>query len=86
MSKTTYEIDWTNINLNSSERSLDILDNLSFDDFLLEIDCNIKDINEKTVREEFEVELQNRIRSAKKVFEYNLRNIVKFAQNYRKET
>ena len=82
--KTTYGTDWTNIDLNSSERSLDIIDNLSFEDLLMEINCNIKDINENAVREQFETDLRNRIHCAREVFEHNLKNIVECAQGQRK--
>ena len=84
MNKTTYGTDWTNIDLNSSERSLDIIDNLSFEDLLMEINCNIKDINEQTVREQFEKDLHYRINCARGVFEHNLRNIVQCAQSQKK--
>ena len=77
-------MNWNNINLNSSyERDQPIIDSLSFDTLLLEINCNLKEINNTTVRAQFEEDLKNRIISAKEVFEANLSNIVNEAINYR---
>lgn len=77
-------MNWNDINLNSSyERAQPIIDSLSFDTLLLEINCNIKDINEAAIRAQFEEDLRNRIINAKEVFEANLNNIVSEAINYR---
>jgi len=81
-----YGIDWTNINLSSpTQKSLNIIDPLSFDDLLLEIHCNIPKINEASVTEQFETDLRNRIHCAREVFSHNLSSIVKHAQNFRKD-
>ena len=78
-------MDWNNIDLSSPyERSQNIIDSLSFDTLLLEIQCNIKNINEKTITEQFETDLQNKIESAREVFKSNLKNILKEAQKERK--
>jgi hypothetical protein len=77
-------MDWNNIDLTSDyERDQDFLTGYSFDILLLEISCNLRDINEKTVREHCYNELNNRIREAKEIFEANLTNIVKDAIKYR---
>ena len=79
-------MDWNNVNLKSGyERGQNILDPYSFDTLLTEISCNIRDINEETVKQQFETELKNKIRSAREVFKANLHNIVKEAQEYREE-
>ena len=71
-----FETDWNNINLTSSERGLNILDAYSFDTLLLEISCNLPEINPDTVRDQFYQELRNKVESAKAVFEANVQNIV----------
>ena len=79
-------IDWSNIDLNSNyQRSLEIIDGYDFETLLLEINCNIRDINPVTVMIQFEEILQMRIRSARETMEDNLNNIVKYANDYRKE-
>jgi hypothetical protein len=77
-------MDWDNIDLTSGyEREQDFLTGYSFDTLLLEISCNLRDINEKTVRDHCYNELNNRIREAKEIFEANLNNILKEAIRYR---
>lgn len=72
-----YETDWDNIDLDSpSERDLSILDAYTFEQLLLEINCNLPTINRKTVKAQFRAELNSRIASAKEVFEANLENII----------
>ena len=50
---------------------------------LILFSCNLREINKTTVKEQFEKELNNRVREAKEIFEANLSNIVKEAQRYR---
>ena len=79
-------MDWKNINLSDRyEREQNIIDPLNFDTLLLEISCNIRDINinKSTIREQFEIDLEARIESAKEVFENNLNNILIDAVKYR---
>ena len=77
-------MDWNNVDLkNDYERDQDFLTGYSFDTLLLEISCNLRDINEKTVRDHCYNELNNRIREAKEIFEANLNNIIKDAKEYR---
>ena len=77
-------MDWTNINLKDNyERSQNIIDPLSFDTLLLEISCNCREITTVAIRKQFEDDLQSRIRSAREVFENNLNNILKDAEEYR---
>ena len=81
-----YYTDYSNIDLNSGyQKDLNIIDPLSFADLLLEINCNLPTINEWTVRRQFEEDLQRTIEAAREIFEANLSNIVKHANNHRKE-
>lgn len=78
-------MDWNNIDLDSQyEREQEILDGYDFETLLLEIGCNLKEINKETVREHFEQELRSKVRSAKKVFNANLDSIVRKAQQERR--
>lgn len=77
--------DWDNIDLKSpSQSSLNILDSYSFDILLLEISCNIKDIeiNEKTVREQAMISINAKYNEAINVLDANLKNITKEAVEY----
>ena len=77
-------MDWNNIDFTSEyETSREILTGYTFDTLLLEISCNLRDINKETVKKQFETELQNRIRESREIFEANLTNIVKEAKRYR---
>ena len=79
-------MNWNNINLKSSyERAQPIIDSLNSDTLLLEINCNLREINKETVRKQFETDLQNRISSAREVFEANIDNIVREAKEYRED-
>jgi len=79
-------MDWNNIDLkNQYERSQNIIDSLSFETILLEISCNVQDINASTVMAQFEADLQIRIKSARDVMRANLQNIVNDALEYRND-
>ena len=81
-----YGIDWNNVDLNSpSESSRDLIESLTFDDLLLEVGCNLWDINAATVRAQFEEDLQGRIEEARSIFAANLANIVSHARKERAE-
>jgi hypothetical protein len=78
-------MDWNNIDLKSDyERNQPILTGYTFKTLLLEIACNLREINKDTVRKQFEIELNNRIRESKEIFESNLSNIIKDAQRERR--
>lgn len=82
----SYGIDWNNVDLDSpSETSHNIIEGLTFDVLLLEINCNIRDINAKTVTAQFETDLQRRINEARDIFRMNLANIVRHAKKEREE-
>ena len=78
-------MNWNNVNLSeeSSERESNLIDPLTFDTLLLEIHCNIKDINPETVKQQFKEDLNNRVQEAWDVFNSNLNNIVKQAKKER---
>jgi hypothetical protein len=81
-----YGIDWSNIDLKSNyETSLAIVNEYTFDDLLLEINCNLPVIDEKTITRQFEDALKFRITSAREIMRDNLANIVKHAQEYRNQ-
>ena len=77
-------MDFLNINLNNDhERNTDILDGYDLETLFLEISCNVTDINEETVKQQFYESLNSKIQSAKDIFNANLKNIVKYAQEER---
>ena len=84
MGKNNIEINWSDIALDDNyERSLNIIEPLSFSTLLLEIRCNIKDINCVTIREQFAADLQQRANEAWEVFDANLINIEQTAKRER---
>jgi hypothetical protein len=73
-------MDWNNVDLKSDyERNQPILDEYTFETLLLEISCNLREINAKTVTEQFENELKIKVDSAREIFKANLNNILKDA-------
>lgn len=77
-------MDWNNIDLSDAyERDQCILDPYTFDTLLLEINCNVRSIDENTVRAQFMESLNSKIESAKEVFEANLKSITEEAVRYR---
>ena len=77
-------MDYFNIDLNSDhERNADILDGYNLETLFLEISCNLREINEETVKKQFYESLNSKIQSAKDIFNANLKNIVKYAQEER---
>ena len=77
-------MDFLNIDLKSDyERNLDILDGYDLETLFLEISCNLREINEETVKQQFYESLNSKIQSAKDIFNANLKNIVKYAQEER---
>lgn len=77
-------MDYLNIDLsNDQERNTNILDGYDLETLFLEISCNLTEINEETVKAQFYESLNSKIQSAKDIFNANLQNIVKFAQDER---
>ena len=78
-------MNWKNVNLKDGyERDQNILDGYSFDVLLLEIQCNLKEINKETVEEQFLEVLHYKINDAKEIFYNNIDNIVAQAKKERK--
>ena len=77
-------MDYLNIDVNSDyERNADILDGYNLETLFLEISCNLTEVNEETVKKQFYESLNSKIQSAKDIFNANLQNIVKYAQEER---
>lgn len=75
--------DWNNIDLDSHEIDSAIVDEYTFETLLLEINCNLPEINEATVRQQFNKSLDATIEQAKDIFESNLKNILNHATKER---
>ncbi len=79
------KMNWNNIDLNDGyERNQNLIEPLSFDTLLLEVGCNLRNINPVSVTAQFEEDLQIRIDEAREVFAANLANIIKKAKQERK--
>ena len=77
-------MDYFNIDLKSDyERNTDSLDGYNLETLFLEISCNLREINEETVKKQFYESLNSKIQTAKEIFNANLQNIVKFAKEER---
>ena len=76
--------DWNNIDL-ELESHLNLIEAYSFDDLLLEVNCNLEIINRDTVTAQFKESLQSSIIEAKEVFQANLDAIVSKAIKTREE-
>ena len=77
-------MDYLNIDLNNDhERNTNILDGYDLETLFLEISCNLREINEETVKKQFYESLNSKIQTAKEIFSANLQNIVKYAQEER---
>ena len=78
-------MNWNNLDLteDSHERDANLIDGLTFDTLLLEIHCNIRDINLETVEKQFDEDIKSRVNEARGIFEANLDNIVKQAKKER---
>lgn len=78
-------MNWNNVDLNSHEIRANILDSYDFETLLLEINCNVREINEYTIRKQFQETMEAKIHSAYEVFEANLENILAKALEERNE-
>ena len=82
--KNEYTINWNNINLKSPYQSnLNILDDYNFDTLLLEISCNVKNINEATVKAQAMESIKAKYNEAIEISNANLKNITNEALQYR---
>lgn len=78
-----YGTDWSNLDLSGHERDLCLIDPLTFNALLLEIRCNLREINIATVTAQFESDMQSRIDEARTIFRDNLQNIIAQARKER---
>lgn len=84
MSTGAYGIDWSNVDLKDAfQSSRNLIEGLTFDTLLLEINCNLREINAATVTAQFETDLRSRIDEAREIFRDNLNNIVRHANAVR---
>lgn len=79
-------INWKNINLKDDyQRSRNLLEPLDFETILLEISCNFREIDEKTVREHIVQRLNEKYNEALDIMQHNLTNITEQAKTERNE-
>ena len=77
-------MNWKNVDLKSSyERDQNILDGYNFDTLLLEVSCNVKEINKASVMAQAMETLNAKHKSALEVLANNIDNIVSMAKKER---
>ena len=77
-------MNWKNIKLEDGyERDLNLLDPYDFDTLLLEINCNVKEINRETVKAQAMESIKAKYQTAIEILNDNLDNITKQAQKER---
>lgn len=76
-------MNWNNIDLNSSEIELPILDPYTFATLLLEVECNLPEITPEMVRIQAYNSIREKYITALEIVDSNLNNIVKYAQKQR---
>jgi len=76
-SQAVYGTDWSNIDLESSERHLNILDPYDFDTLLLEVSCNIRDedLNASSIEAHAQQVLRAKYTEALQIVRDNIQNI-----------
>lgn len=78
-------IDWEKIDFESSfQRSLNLIEPLTFETLLLEVDCNIPEITKGAIILQFKEDLSSRIEEAWEIFGANLDSIHSAAKQKRK--
>lgn len=87
--ENTHAINWSKINLSDGyQRSLNLLENYTFDTLLLEVSCNIKDseINKETVKAQALETINAKYQEALELLNDNLENLtneaIKEANNH----
>lgn len=71
------------LNLNGADRDKNILDPYSFDILLLEISCNLREINKAEIKKHFLAELERKAQDAKEYFNEHQDEILENALEYR---
>lgn len=69
-------MNWHNIDLNSSEIELPILDPYTLSTLLLEVECNLTEITPETVRKQATESIRQKYTVALEILEANLQNLV----------
>jgi len=83
--KTT-GIDWENIDMDSPfERSLNLIEPLTFETLLLEVHCNLPKITKGAMLIQFKQDMENRIEEAWHVFGANFDALEKEAKKRRED-
>lgn len=72
------------VNLDGHEIDLNILEPISFEELLLEVQCNLPSITKETISAQFEENLAAKVREAREVFRANLPNLLEKALATRK--
>lgn len=81
-----YGTDWDNIDLtNYYERDKNMLDPYSFSDLLMEIRCNVKEINTQTILVQARESIDAKYREAISILNANMNNIVEYAKAERRD-
>ena len=76
-----YDINWENIDMSSPiERSINIIEPLTFETLLLEVACNLPHINKVQITKQFSEDMSRRIEEAWEVFRVNLDGLEKAAK------
>ena len=82
--KTEYTTNWNNINLDDNyQANLNLLENYTFDTLLLEVECNLREINKETVKAQALEVINAKHREAIEILNSNLDNITAKAIEYR---
>ena len=76
-------MNWNNVDLNSSEVESNLLENYTFSTLLLEVNCNIREINKETVKAQAMESINAKYKESIEILNANLDNLTKFAQDER---
>lgn len=77
-------MDWNNVDLDSPcERDKYLIHPLKFEDFLLVIEHNVRDINGDSIEQKFEEIIELKVKQARETFKANSQNILNKAIEYR---
>jgi len=72
-------MNWNNVDLNSHEVESNLLENYTFSTILLEVNCNVREINRETVKAQAMESINAKYKESIEILEANLDNITKKA-------
>lgn len=72
-------MNWNNVDLNSHEVESNLLESYTFSTLLLEVNCNVKEINRETVKAQAMESINAKYKESIEILEANLDNITKKA-------